>query len=309
MYGGNHGDSKTMTAALDLDTTTADLGRDLGRRFVNDGNNGGNNTDKILGNNSMTNADDDTKDDGKQQTENLFVSRSHHSDSDDCFLDDEEEQLSFPLLRCESQSLFESVVQELKLVFNKEHFGKVDLEGLDFVDTCDNVIMGSHGDKDVLLNSEEYHETIQYKEDNQVMVKDSQVIQIPGKGCLSLKLFEKLFVGPRSILWGHRYRVFQTSADSAAHEFQSHGGSIVACALLLLVHNDPQNRKIFRRTPPPYGTQFFCFHKHFHRKVPTSEVHAPPNGSTPPPYGKSWIRPAFCAVLDTWVLKSWWISC
>ena len=33
---------------------------------------------------------------------------------------------------------------------------------------------------------------------------------------------------------------------------------------------------------PPYGTQFFCFHIHFCRKVPMSEVHAPPNGSTPP---------------------------
>ena len=30
---------------------------------------------------------------------------------------------------------------------------------------------------------------------------------------------------------------------------------------------------------PPHGTQFFCFRIHFHRKVPTLEVHAPP----PPP--------------------------
>ena len=41
---------------------------------------------------------------------------------------------------------------------------------------------------------------------------------------------------------------------------------------------------------PPYGTQFFHFHIHFCQKVPTLEVHTPPNGSTPPPYGKSWIR-------------------
>ena len=27
---------------------------------------------------------------------------------------------------------------------------------------------------------------------------------------------------------------------------------------------------------PPYGTQFFCFRIHFHRKVPMLEVHAPP---------------------------------
>ena len=41
--------------------------------------------------------------------------------------------------------------------------------------------------------------------------------------------------------------------------------------------------------PPPHGTQFFRFRIHFHRKRPMSEVHAPPNGCTPP-YGKSWIR-------------------
>ena len=32
----------------------------------------------------------------------------------------------------------------------------------------------------------------------------------------------------------------------------------------------------------PYGTQFFRFHIHFHRKAPASGVHVPPNGSTPP---------------------------
>ena len=37
------------------------------------------------------------------------------------------------------------------------------------------------------------------------------------------------------------------------------------------------------------GTQFFHFRIHFHRKVPTSEVHAPLTGARPP-YGKSWIR-------------------
>ena len=39
----------------------------------------------------------------------------------------------------------------------------------------------------------------------------------------------------------------------------------------------------------PYGTQFFHFCIYFHQKVPTSEVHAPPNGCTPL-YRKSWIR-------------------
>ena len=41
--------------------------------------------------------------------------------------------------------------------------------------------------------------------------------------------------------------------------------------------------------PPSHGTQFFSFGIHFCQKAPVSEVHAPPNGSTPP-YGKSWIR-------------------
>ena len=46
------------------------------------------------------------------------------------------------------------------------------------------------------------------------------------------------FVGPRSIFWGHWYPLFWTSEDS---EFQSQGGSVVACALLSLVLNDPQS--------------------------------------------------------------------
>ena len=35
-------------------------------------------------------------------------------------------------------------------------------------------------------------------------------------------------------------------------------------------------------TRPLYGTQFFYFRMHFHQKVPALEVHAPPNGCTPP---------------------------
>ena len=42
---------------------------------------------------------------------------------------------------------------------------------------------------------------------------------------------------------------------------------------------------------PPYRTQFFHFRIHFHWKVPTLEAKTSQNGSTPPPYGKSWIRP------------------
>ena len=44
----------------------------------------------------------------------------------------------------------------------------------------------------------------------------------------------------------------------------------------------------------PYGTQFFRFRIHFHQKVPTSEVHAPPLMGARPPYGKSWIRHCSC---------------
>ena len=40
--------------------------------------------------------------------------------------------------------------------------------------------------------------------------------------------------------------------------------------------------------PHPQWTQFFNFHIHFWWKVPPLEVHALPNGSTPP-YGKFWI--------------------
>ena len=60
--------------------------------------------------------------------------------------------------------------------------------------------------------------------------------------------------------------------------------------------------RLARRTPP-YGTQFFCFRIHFHWKVPMSEVHAPPNGCTPP-YGEILDPP----LIDTgmWVYKLVW---
>ena len=41
-------------------------------------------------------------------------------------------------------------------------------------------------------------------------------------------------------MWGHWYPLFWTSDDST-HEFQSQGGSIIACALLSLGPNDPQS--------------------------------------------------------------------
>ena len=49
--------------------------------------------------------------------------------------------------------------------------------------------------------------------------------------------------------------------------------------------------------PPPHGTQFFCFRIHFHQKVPTSEVHAPPNGCTPPPTGNPGSATAYAEIL------------
>ena len=39
---------------------------------------------------------------------------------------------------------------------------------------------------------------------------------------------------------------------------------------------------------PPYGTQFFRFRIHFHRKMPTAKVSTP--GRRPPSNRKSWIR-------------------
>ena len=57
---------------------------------------------------------------------------------------------------------------------------------------------------------------------------------------------------------------------------------------------------------PPYRTQFFHFRIHFHWKVPTLEAKPPPqNGSTPPPYGKSWIRPWFCSSFLVWNNQKW----
>ena len=153
VFGGNHGDSKTMTG---------DLVSDL--EHPNNKNNSGIDATKkptVLGNKSVNQFD--KKDDDDDDNTN----RGYHSD-DDCFLDNEEE-LFFPLIKCESQSLLESMAKELELVFDTEHFGKSDL-GFYAVETCDKVIMGSDDDKVVLLN-EDYQdvETIQHKDDNKVM--------------------------------------------------------------------------------------------------------------------------------------------
>ena len=56
----------------------------------------------------------------------------------------------------------------------------------------------------------------------------------------NLKFFFRVFVRPKSILWGHWYPLFRTSADFA-HEFQSQGRSSVTCAVLSLELNDPQS--------------------------------------------------------------------
>ena len=53
-------------------------------------------------------------------------------------------------------------------------------------------------------------------------------------------VFFKVFVGPRSILRGQWYPLFQTS-DYSAHEFQSQGGPVITCALLSLACNGPQS--------------------------------------------------------------------
>ena len=41
---------------------------------------------------------------------------------------------------------------------------------------------------------------------------------------------------------------------------------------------------------PPYESRFFHFDMQIFWNVATSGVHGPPMRSTPPPYGKSWIR-------------------
>ena len=149
VFGGSHSDSKTMTTVLD--TTRGDLGCSSNHND-NDGD-CAKKINSVHGKNSMSNDDDATKHTDKTPANH----RSRHSDSD-VFLDDEEESL-FPLTRCESQSLLESMEKELQLVFDTEHFGKVDL-GISCVYTCDKVIMGSDDDKVVLLTSEDYEETL-----------------------------------------------------------------------------------------------------------------------------------------------------
>ena len=60
----------------------------------------------------------------------------------------------------------------------------------------------------------------------------------------------------------------------------------------------------FRYTPPPYGTQFFCFHIHFHHKAPASGPHLPPppNGSMAPPLREILDPPLFTVfILNTMV--------
>ena len=163
LFGGNHSDSKAMTG--DLVNSRCDLEHPK--------NNNSSDTDAakkptVLGNKLVNHIDTKNDDDDDDNT-----NRSYHSD-DDCFLDNEEE-LFFPLIKCESQSLLESMAKELELVFDTEHFGKSDL-GFYAVETCDKVIMGSDDDKVVLLN-EDYQdvETIQHKDDNKVM-------EGPGRG-------------------------------------------------------------------------------------------------------------------------------
>ena len=49
------------------------------------------------------------------------------------------------------------------------------------------------------------------------------------------------------------------------------------------------------RTPPPTGPNSFIFTYIFTKKC-WHRGSTPPNGSTPPPYGKSWIRPLFRSI-------------
>ena len=64
------------------------------------------------------------------------------------------------------------------------------------------------------------------------------------RNCLLCVFFKKILRWQVTILWSHWYSLFRTSVDSA-HGFHSHGGSIIAYALLLLVHNDPESNSKF----------------------------------------------------------------
>ena len=96
VFGGNHSDSKTMTG---------DLVNDL--EHPNNKNDSDSDAEPTVRGNKSVNhiytKDDDNDDD--------HTNRSYHS-NDDCFLDNEEE-LFFPLIKCESQSLLESMAKEL----------------------------------------------------------------------------------------------------------------------------------------------------------------------------------------------------
>ena len=175
VFDGNRGNSKTMTGDPvncrgDLEHLKSNINSDsVGAKKPN-----------VLGNKSVNHIDTkDDNDDVTQQFSEVPTSHSYHSD-DDCFQDNEEE-LFFPFIKCESQSLLESMAKELELVFDTEHFRKSDL-GFCAIETCDKVIMGSNDDKVVLLNEDNQDtETVQYKD-------DSKVMEGPGKRLVILLL-------------------------------------------------------------------------------------------------------------------------
>ena len=63
----------------------------------------------------------------------------------------------------------------------------------------------------------------------------------------ALIYFSKVFAGPRSILRGHWFPMFQIWDDSA-HEFHSQGGFIIVCILFSLAHNHPPEPPLVTRT-------------------------------------------------------------
>ena len=60
---------------------------------------------------------------------------------------------------------------------------------------------------------------------------------------------------------------------------------------------------------PHYETQFFHFCIHFCQKAPMSEVHAPPNGSTPPPTGNPGSATEVYHVFGICLITSGKLSC
>ena len=93
--------------------------------------------------------------------------------------------------------------------------------------------------------------------------------------------------------------LFRTSVDSA-HGFQSQGGSIIICALLLLARNDPQSQLcISRPRPVPIFTPWYdeatagvTAQRHFWNNWQRQDSNPGPHGPKPCRCSTDWAIPA-----------------